>query len=275
MDEDQESCQLLGFVSILIQFCMGTAAIGGLLIKRHYEHPKRTWIVWSYDLGKQMFGSLGVHFLNVILSILKAKGLLFNIAVDYRGHGEDKGEQCDWYFINLLMDTTVGIPILWCWLRLIYKTMKYFNVTNIESGNYYPVLEKPDIYSSQHSSSKQGPMFTAFLKQLLIFISGLALMKGCIYLILSYFETFADFFANLVLGWSDRWPNFQVFLVMFVFPVALNCFQYFCIDNIIKLPSDHLNKQNINSFDQESIIEENGIYVSTYNQIIKASYGTV
>ena len=64
-------------------------------------------------------------------------------------------------------------------------------------------------------------------------------------------------------GWSDPWPNLQVFLVMFVFPVLLNCFQGFCVDSIIKLPNTRLTAQNVDNFDQESIMERNGSFVSS------------
>ncbi|AAS50275.1 AAL091Cp [Eremothecium gossypii ATCC 10895] len=257
----ENSCRLLGPVALFIQFFMAAVAVGGLLVKRQYEHPKRTWRVWSYDVGKQMIGSAGIHLLNVLLSIMKSQGLL--------GTLKKTDDQCDWFFVNLLMDTTVGIPILWCWLVLIHKGLQALGVQNIESGNYYPTLDKPEPGAAV---PRTGPMFSAFVKQLLVFVSGLAMMKVCIFLLLGCFEQLANLFADLVLGWSDPWPNLQVFLVMFVFPVLLNCFQYFCVDNIIKLPSDRLTRQNVDNFDQESIFEQNGVYVPTLLAAAKQTY---
>ncbi|GMM56912.1 hypothetical protein DAKH74_035280 [Maudiozyma humilis] len=244
------TCQLLGPVSLVIQFLMGILVVIVLLIKREYEHPRRRLIVWSYDTGKQIGGSLSIHFINLALSVVKRKrgaivALLVAVVQGHYGGGSpaDSGddEQCDWYFLNLLLDTTIGIPILWVILKGLNAVLQHFKVKNVESGNYFADDDK---------NTHQKPMFTAFLKQLLVFVVGLVLMKACIFLILNYFEDAAYWFANLILGWADKWPNFQVFLVMFVSPVLLNCFQYCCIDNIIKLHA--INYNNLDSFERDT-----------------------
>ena len=241
------TCQLLGPVSLVIQFLMGILVAIVLLIKREYEHPRRKLIVWSYDTGKQIGGSLSIHFINLGLSIIKKKRhaiIRFLLFQTYDSKtSDDEDEQCDWYFLNLLMDTTLGIPILWLILTLMQRTLRHFKIQNVESGNYYLV--------SDEGSEDRRPHFRAFLKQLIVFITGLIIMKIFIFLILNYFEDLAYWFANLTLGWADKWPNFQVFLVMFVSPVLLNCFQYCCIDNIIKLHDIDYN--NIDNFEQSTI----------------------
>lgn len=274
-DDDDDTCQLLGPVSLLIQCIMGLAAIGALLVKRNYEHPQRTWNVWFYDIGKQVLGSLGIHFMNLFISILQDHHpRILGLDPESGNSGDD---QCDWYFLNLLMDTTVGIPILWVFLNGLEKILKALHLKNIESGNYFAEPDEDDIGEScatstqRFSHTNRTPLASAFAKQLLVFMTGLAMMKFTIFLILVYFEAFANWFADLVLGWSDPWPNFQVFLVMFVFPVLLNCFQYFCVDNIIKLHPDHLTATNAENFEHGSLIEErmqrSDCTKNTYNSI--------
>ncbi|CCK72258.1 uncharacterized protein KNAG_0J01770 [Huiozyma naganishii CBS 8797] len=259
------TCQLLGPVSLIIQCLMGLLVVMVLLLKRNYEHPRRKLIVWAYDISKQMIGSLVIHFLNLGISVWKRRSSSVRFLFHMAGAGDDgddgdDGEQCDWYFVNLLMDTTLGIPILWVTLHYIEKLAHMCNITNVESGNYFEehhTLEPElDLDSNEctgwcGSFHMQGkiPLFSAFCKQLVVFILGLVGMKFVIFLVLNYFEDMAYWFANLVLGWSDPWPNFQVFLVMFVSPVLLNCFQYCCIDNIIKL--HHLNKENLDNFESK------------------------
>lgn len=251
MRPNKETCQLLGPASLFVQFVMGVSALGLLVFKRNYEHPKRKLDVWLFDIGKQVIGALGIHFINVGISVIK-KHKENKKRYSTGGNDNDNGseDQCDWYFLNLLLDTTVGIPILWLALHSLTKLFQYFNIKNVESGNYFPedTLDRPN-------SSK--PLASAFLKQLCIFICGLVIMKICIYLILNYFEDLAYWFANLILAWSDPWPDVQIILVMFVFPVLLNCFQYFCVDNVIKLHLDSLNNYNSKSFeDSESTFDE-------------------
>ncbi|CCE89963.1 uncharacterized protein TDEL_0A06310 [Torulaspora delbrueckii] len=240
-----DTCQLLGPVSIVIQVLMGTAAVASLLIKRNHEHPRRKMIVWMYDVAKQISGALGIHFINLALSVVKRGGpRMFN------GNDNDDDSECDWYFLNLLLDTTIGIPILWASLTIIESILGYFKITNIESGNYFSRIKDEN---ENEITNERRPMFIAFLKQLCVFTGALALMKLCIFLILNYFEIGAYWFADLMLGWSDKWPNFQVFLVMFVCPIVLNCFQYFCVDNIIKLPTNGVNLGNVENFETQSL----------------------
>ncbi|SCU79762.1 LAFA_0B05446g1_1 [Lachancea sp. 'fantastica'] len=263
IDSDQ-SCQLLGPVSLFIQSLMGLLAIGGVLVKRRYERPKRRWKVWSFDVGKQVLGSLILHFLNVGISILKQQGETVLAVMSLKGYNGDDddpgGDQCDWYFLNLLMDTTVGTLVLWMTLRVLENLLTKWGVENIESGNYYaePMgeldleeasVENPD--GGNHRMERYEPLFSAFGKQLMMFVCGLALTKMCVFLILTYFEVLAVWFAKLALSWANAWPNFQVFLVMFVFPVLLNCFQYFCVDSIIKLHPKTMSTSERENFEED------------------------
>ncbi|KAH3683683.1 hypothetical protein WICPIJ_005367 [Wickerhamomyces pijperi] len=217
----EPQCQLLGPVSIVIQSLMALIVISSLVLKRYSEKSPRPWKVWIFDVSKQVLGAMGVHFLNVVLSLIKSKGLflwvLSVLGIHINGKDGDQGDddECKWYFISLFMDTTIGVPILYVCLLLTYQVCYMFKITEIESGNY-----------------GNPPRLVPYVKQLMIFIVSLAFMKGIIFLLL-YFPVFM-IYAEWVLSWSDHWPNLQIFLVMLVFPVILNCFQYYVIDNIIK-----------------------------------------
>lgn len=270
--EDEESCQLLGPISIVIQLFMGIAAITILLLKRNHEHPRRKFIVWLYDVGKQVIGAVGIHFVNLGVSVLKRKGK------EAMREAEDDDSQCDWYFLNLLLDTTIGVPILWGVFTLLENILLYLKVKNIESGNYFSNVEEDEtangdtnaLANTENTENTENtvkrPKYSAFLKQLAVFTTALALMKMCTYFILDEFENVSYWLANIILGWSDAFPNLQIFLVMFVFPVLLNCFQYFCVDNIIKLPTDSVNYSNVDNFETDSF------NTSDYSEITASSW---
>ncbi|CUS20386.1 LAQU0S01e05446g1_1 [Lachancea quebecensis] len=262
-----DSCQLLGPISLLIQMLMGIAAISGLLLKRRYEVPKRRWRVWFFDISKQVFGSLIIHFLNLGISILKQRKARFLLLILDDDPG---GDQCDWYFLNLLMDTTVGTLILWFVLGLLEDGLQRLGVQNIESGNYYPSRDSTR-ETEEGTPVRNEPLFSAFGKQLLIYVCGLSIMKFCVFLVLAYFEVLATWFAKLVLGWSDNWPNFQVFLVMFVFPILLNFFQCFCIDNIIKLHPRNFSTSELENFEDGPILYSPGLQNASHT---KTGYGS-
>lgn len=91
---DERNCQLFGFVSILTQLLMGVVVLVTLLYKRHQERPRRAWQIWMLDVSKQLTGQLFVHILNVMFSAV--------------GTGQDGINPCSLYFLNILLDTTLG-----------------------------------------------------------------------------------------------------------------------------------------------------------------------
>lgn len=91
---DETNCRLFGPVSIVTQLLMGAVVLMTLLIKRQRERPRRPWRVWALDVSKQLTGQLMVHMLNVMFS---AVGTL-----------QDGRNPCSLYFLNILLDTTLG-----------------------------------------------------------------------------------------------------------------------------------------------------------------------
>lgn len=132
-----------------------------------------------------------IHFLNLAISYLAGRptdGPATNL--------------CVWYFLSLLVDTTVGIAILWFWLRVLEWIFRHCGIRDISSGHYGP------------------PPFSRMLKrwarQTGVFILAEVLMKICI------FETFQAFPKLFVLGdWilshlGRANYRYQVVFVMFV-----------------------------------------------------------
>lgn len=243
-------CQLLGPLSLMIQSLMGVLILMVLLLKRNYETPRRRLIIWWYDIIKQVGGSLTIHFLNIMLSIWKRdedQTCSIKIKVPNDNPNDD---QCDWYFLNLLMDTTVGLPILYVALHMVEKIALKLGIENIQSGDYFvkkstqtldpdenkPAEQREECISTRPPQCRlRQPSFFAFVKQFNVFIISLMIMKLTIYLMLNYLEEIGYMIANILIGWADPWPNFQLFLIMFICPILLNCFQYCCVDSIIKL----------------------------------------
>lgn len=62
-------CSVVGPVGILIQLLLGILSFSVLIIKRHFENPKRPWRVWRYDTIKQVISQMLAHFLNLTISM--------------------------------------------------------------------------------------------------------------------------------------------------------------------------------------------------------------
>ncbi|CAX43387.1 vacuolar membrane protein, putative [Candida dubliniensis CD36] len=233
-DVNDGKCELIGTFSLMTQAILGMLCLSSLLIKRFYEYPiRRTWPVWIFDVSKQLIGALGVHIFNVILSMVKTAPEIWliknNISDDgdndndnYDDSGDTK-DPCDWYFLNIVLDCTIGVYILYH----VFKTMNkicqdYWHITQIESGEYGPNPNKP--------STK------AFLKQLMVYFTSLMITKIILYGLVECFENQLLWFtSHILLIWLNEYPDeFEIFIVMFIVPIIMNCLQLILIDNFIR-----------------------------------------
>lgn len=203
-----QTCELLGFESLVLQGFLGTIAILSLVLKRKYEIPRRPWKIWLFDVSKQIIGAFIIHFLNVLGSILLSSE---------PDEGLDENP-CTWYFLNVLFDTTVGVPILWCMLWYVYRFATKLNITGIQSGEY-------------GDPPKAGP----YLKQLSLYLLALVLSKIVLSLVL-YFVPFLDDWAAYLISWSTFDERVEIVFVMLVFPTVMNSLQYYVVDSIIQSP---------------------------------------
>lgn len=239
---EEGQCKLLGPFSLLIQSCLGLLSLSSLIYKRYKEYPnRRPWRVWFFDVSKQVFGAIGIHFLNLLLSILgggnapstslsygpfsqsseelKAEGIskvatiLFYIKDDL-----DDSNPCNWYFLNILFDTTIGVPILWGLLYVIFTLASKAGIQGISSGQY-----------------GVPPSLASYFKQLVLYFTGLLSMKLVVYILLMSVPLFEQI-AEWLLSTFDPLPRLQVFMVTFVTPLVMNSLQYVLIDNIIQSP---------------------------------------
>lgn len=212
--ETSSQCRLLGPFSLIVQVFLGLLSLSSLLFKRYREYPnRRSWKVWSFDVSKQVLGSFGIHILNVVLSILSGN------SPPHKRDSYDDDNPCDYYFLNLLLDTTIGVPILWGILYMLDKLVRRLDVRGVDTGEY-----------------GDPPSYMNYTKQLAIYFVGLFSMKLVVYLMMEIFP-FLVLLASWILNWSDSQPELQVFLVMFLFPVLLNALQYYLIDSIIQSPA--------------------------------------
>lgn len=230
-EDNSDQCELIGTFSLITQAFLGLLCLSSLIIKRSYEYPiRRTWPVWLFDVLKQLIGAAGVHVFNILLSILKTRKLPNAIRLD-----EDDGNEedpCDWYFLNIVFDCTIGVYILYIIFTYLTRFLqKSLGVTKIESGNY--------------GNDPQKPSFIAFLKQLIVYFSSLMITKIILYGIMECFETQLLWFtSHILLLWLDKYPDeMEIFIVMFVVPILMNCLQLILIDNFIQ--SQVLHKANI------------------------------
>lgn len=243
--EPQGECSLLGSFALLVQAALGALALLSLVFKRWRERPQRPLKIWSFDVSKQVFGSVLVHVANVFMSMLTSGRFSIKIepGVTQRllARATDASHEpnpCSLYLLNLAIDvsisasrfrqditsdplqTTLGIPILIILLRiltgLVAMTPMGKPIESIQSGNY-----------------GNPPNALWWLKQSIIYFGGLFGMKLCvlvIFLLFPWISTVGDW----ALGWTEGNEKLQIAFVMMIFPLIMNAMQYYIIDSFIK-----------------------------------------
>lgn len=253
---DDEQCQLLGPLALVIQATMGLIAILTLLFKRSREHPQRPLWVWVFDVSKQIFGALGLHFINLLLSTNNASPssavaspLMTLTSFVVSGNSTVKPEPepgssaCTWYFLNMFLDTTIGIPVLWFFLYMIHMTAFRIGMTGIISGQYY---DEPEDLSVPLAPEEQIPRWRNFFKQAGLYLLGMICMKSVLYPLTELFPWLDDI-AGAVLTFLKKLffidkvhrTQFETVFVILIFPSIMNTLQYYLIDTIIQSPEYH------------------------------------
>lgn len=228
-NDDDGKCELVGTFSLLTQAFLGLLCLLSLIVKRFYEYPiRRTWTVWFFDVSKQVIGALGVHVFNVLLSILKAQPNDIVLSGEKNlepcdGSDECGGDPCDWYFLSIVLDCTIGVYVLYVVLSGVsHVCKKYLHMSQIESGDY--------------GSDSRKPSVKAYFKQLGIYFGSLMITKFALYGFVECFETQLLWItSHILLAWLDEYPNeVEIFIVMFVVPIFMNCLQLILVDNFIQ-----------------------------------------
>ncbi|CAD6961743.1 unnamed protein product [Tilletia controversa] len=191
---------------------MGVMVLGSLVLKRQRERPKRPWKIWSLDISKQMLGQLFVHTLNIVLSDAVA------------AHG--RSNPCSLYFLNIAIDTTLGVFIIYITLRIVTHVLtSVLGWHGFVSGQYGNV-PTPDGGSGKPKMSYWG-------KQLVTYLFAIFIMK---IIVTGIMWMFPFFFAlgRWLLSFFGKHRNVQVFFVMALFPLAMNVIQFWLIDSLLR-----------------------------------------
>ncbi|KAI9483798.1 MAG: vacuolar membrane protein-domain-containing protein [Benjaminiella poitrasii] len=227
-NDTQAGCQLMDGFGIFIQLCLATVAFSTLIFKRQREKPQRPIRIWALDVSKQLAGGVMIHSLNVVAAVF------FGI----KPEEGVKANPCVWYFLNILVDTTLGIGILW----LILTGFKYIlsnklQLTGFQSGVYGepPLTEQ----------------LKKWAKQLCVYIVSLIIMKIIVIGLFHICPWIADF-GDWVLRWTVGNYKLQVVFVMLIFPLIMNIMQFWVIDTFIKHKSDTNKNIRLNRDEEDA-----------------------
>ncbi|KAK0550815.1 hypothetical protein OC846_002351 [Tilletia horrida] len=209
---DENNCKLLGPFALFVQALMGLLVVGSLVLKRQRERPKRPWKIWSLDISKQMLGQLFVHTLNIVLSDAVAH------------HG--KSNPCSLYFLNIAIDTTLGVFVIYITLRITTHVL-----TSVLGWHGFVSGQYGNIPTPEGGSGK--PKMSYWGKQLATYLFAIFVMKIFVTGIMWLFPVISSF-GKWVLSLFGRHRNAQVLFVMALFPLAMNVLQFWLIDSLLR-----------------------------------------
>ncbi|KRY28444.1 Vacuolar protein sorting-associated protein 11 -like protein, partial [Trichinella spiralis] len=219
---DKEKKNLVDSYGLSIQLILATLAFASLIVKRLLE-PKQTrrpWTIWFFDTSKQAVGSSVIHAMNIFLA------------------GVFRGDPCTWYFVSFLLDSTLGLLIIYTGVKL---------VTAVASC-------RKDWSTLRFGEYGDPPQCRPWLHQCLAFV------------ILSVIEKFFVTLLLLMRFWKSvreialspiRNPKVEVTLVILVFPFLINTIMFWVVDNFTmkrRAVSKKFNSNNSNNL----IITNNG-----------------
>ncbi|GLH06226.1 hypothetical protein R5R35_013439 [Gryllus longicercus] len=198
--EDDPHCDkdaLTDMFGWFLQVLLACLAFTCLILKRFCEprYERRPWLIWFYDTSKQGMGALVIHLANVYLA------------------SKFHGDPCTWYIINFLLDSSVGLAIIYVGIRFSQYLARVKRWEAINFGEY----GKP-------------PSINAWLSQCCLYVMLMVIVKVCITLLiqLDFWDEVREFILSPITN-----PKIELAIVMLIIPFFVNALMFWVTDNFL------------------------------------------
>jgi len=203
--------------TVFVQLLLAFLALLSLWFKRNSEKPKRTFRTWFLDISKQAFGACYAHVLNMVIAALLAK----NVAESESKNALD--DQCAWYGLSYLIDTTLGLLLSIIFLDLLDR-----------------VANEQDWVSLKHSGVYVGTDgIMHWIHQVVAWMLILTIVKLIVYGFMAALADQLAWFGGLLFEPFQFNIRFELLFVMIFFPGFLNVIYFWIADGYLKAKSDH------------------------------------
>ncbi|GLD98890.1 hypothetical protein PINS_up007608 [Pythium insidiosum] len=194
-----------------VQLALGFIALSSLYCKWHFETPRRPARIWFMDAMKQGTSAAMVHVLNIVCAIF--------IAGDTSpSKKQEESDECAFYFMNVVIDTTLGVYIAFLLLQL---------VTALAVRQNWPSLKHPGRYGDP-------PSLRTWTIQLFSWMSVLVIMKLLVGITIYVFRTPLGFMGSLLFFPVRNHPKVELLIVMIGCPLVMNMVQFWIQDSFLK-----------------------------------------
>jgi hypothetical protein len=187
---------------------LAISCIAIMWVKRLHEHPRRKTLVWILDLSKQCFGGIAGHFLNIYVSTVFA---------DMPG-SLDATDECQWYFINYIVDISVGTLINVILIEITDELAYRMRCSRV--GDYE--------LSDGHISLRIWGI------QLFHWFCILSVSKSIVILIFVYLRGTLEWVFSIPFHSLVNHPQIELLVVIFLVPLVSNILQFWVQDSFLQ-----------------------------------------
>ncbi|CAK9043852.1 Store-operated calcium entry regulator STIMATE (STIM-activating enhancer encoded by TMEM110) (Transmembrane protein 110), partial [Durusdinium trenchii] len=202
---------LAGVTGKVTQFVLFLCCCAALLLKWSQFHDGRDFFEFLMDSSKQLIGAGWIHILNLLF----AKKL--------ESHFESSGgDECDWYWINIVVDCTLGVGVTFLLLQLSMRLISMFlpdQVDDFRTGEY-----------RVNGSTDAGK----YVKQLAVWLVIVSSMKVLMVVFMAVGHSTLLALAQIALAPFGGSPNLKLLVAMIATPFCMNALQFWVTDNFIK-----------------------------------------
>jgi len=202
---------LAGVTGKVVQVALFLICCGTLLFKYHRSHGGRSFNVFLMDSSKQLIGSCWIHLLNLLFAQLLEQQF------------EGGGDECDWYWVNIVIDTTLGVACTYVLLRLMTQLVHQFLPDQVD-----------DLRTGDYNDANGAFVSMKYVKQVVEWLLIVSAMKICMVIVMfighTLFIALASAFMSPFAGSAEA----KLLMAMIVTPCCMNALQYWVTDNFIK-----------------------------------------
>lgn len=207
--DGHQKCEIIGdHFGFLVQGLLFAVAIGSLLLKWRLENPRRQFNIFCLDSSKQVVGAGVIHMLNMICAII------------FSNFEASLADECAWYWVNIMIDTTFGVLVCWGLLKLTEALLGY------DSGHYGKGAETGIDW-------ERNPDYWKWGGQIGVWCVIVSFMKLVVVALMWLFASFWETVSMACTHWiRDR--QLRLLFVMIITPTCMNMFQFWVTDSFLK-----------------------------------------
>lgn len=214
---DPGQCNLFGRFGILVQLTLFAVCSLALLIKKHREKPRRKFMIFSLDLGKQFIAQIMIHCLNLCIS--------YNVQ-----------HECSEYLFISTFDTVFGLVMNFLLLKIFNWIAVFNNLSYLVSGNYFTESEplSEEIDKNTEKLNQFRPVFINYrlwFLQAMVWCSIVLISKILMLIAEMRLQIIVDLFHWML---KPLPTSAKIIFVLMIAPSAMNATMVWIQDNLLK-----------------------------------------